>query len=934
MHYIRSNRSSLRLAGVSLALALASGATKANAAGWPWSKSNVQPKTQTGGGSPPKASSQGASTDFGDLAVKPDLGEDFNRYVDERIGEYGQKASNGTLISYLYGRDNDAETLRSLIDANHTVMILSSEGGGGRSIVEHLHILYPTYEIVRLNPAAMLARGEMTADHDFKQFLEDLSKRAKTKKVLLLIDNAGLQSLKKGGQMARPLDTLRAYIGSSSGPRYVIISDANTAATEFLAFEANKDLPNYIRVFQDVKNSYEQVFRYIQLNISRLQLHNPSITIHKRAMQEAARLAATRYAKDPYKAAWRILITAMNEVEASLRSGMTRDHQLRREITMIEAQLAGYENDMKHFEHPVTDPAEERARITEVQLLNKLTADANKKLMALRNELFLGAVLDSRQEAAKLAYEEANHARQIAFIEQKIHNIEAEEAKRTRTGTASGRQFIDTAPLEQAQTELREAKANLQRKRTRIAQIAQEQLPKSVGAAQVISVVAKDRKIDPRMLTASFDEAVRGMDELKTEIYGQDHAIDALRNSLMINATHLEDGKEIPEYLKDAVKRGEIDLAARPRGAYLFAGPTGVGKTELLLQFAERAGLHVVRINMNEYTEGHTVSALVGSPPGYVGYGEDGILVKALTDYPESLVIFDELEKGAPELHNYIMNILDTGYFDRRSGVGKVDARRALFGATSNLAQNISRMNEMQLRLELAKAGVSQDEIKVLAEDHALKKNNHQALKQRLWVIKACDGVNGNMKPEFAARWSVIVFEALGKTEAMRIAKKLFRQVQNRLDVIHDVQLRFTPDAIRLVSERFNESLGGRAVRHAFDDLFRGKLAEAIFNQGAMPGDVIAIGVETNNMGIEVVKLTITTPAEIERVSHVFPIPQTGMQGSLLQEIARGQAPEQIASREARAATTSIYDLFLNEKDGKVRKMLITDRAYRMIRGK
>ena len=184
---------------------------------------------------------------------------------------------------------------------------------------------------------------------------------------------------------------------------------------------------------------------------------------------------------------------------------------------------------------------------------------------------------------------------------------------------------------------------------------AQKLLPpsrrkKTIGATDVEQVVAKIARIPSAQVTSSDKEALRDLDKkLKMVVFGQDEAIDLLAASIKLSRAGLKSGE-------------------KPTGSFLFAGPTGVGKTEVCRQLAIIMGVELLRFDMSEYMERHTVSRLIGAPPGYVGFDQGGLLTEAVTKHPHSVVLLDEVEKAHPEVFNLLLQVMDHGTLTDNNG--------------------------------------------------------------------------------------------------------------------------------------------------------------------------------------------------------------------------------------------------------------------------
>ena len=196
---------------------------------------------------------------------------------------------------------------------------------------------------------------------------------------------------------------------------------------------------------------------------------------------------------------------------------------------------------------------------------------------------------------------------------------------------------------------------------------------KKITVSDVEAIVAKIARIPPKTVSSSDMEVLRNLDlNLKRVVFGQDMAIDQLVTAVKMARSGLRDD-------------------AKPIGSFVFAGPTGVGKTEVTRQLAEIMGIELIRFDMSEYMERHTVSRLIGAPPGYVGFDDGGLLTDAVNKNPHAVLLLDEIEKAHPDVYNLLLQVMDNGSLTDSTG-RKVDFRNVILVMTSNAgAENISR---------------------------------------------------------------------------------------------------------------------------------------------------------------------------------------------------------------------------------------------------
>ncbi len=293
-----------------------------------------------------------------------------------------------------------------------------------------------------------------------------------------------------------------------------------------------------------------------------------------------------------------------------------------------------------------------------------------------------------------------------------------------------------------------------------------------------------------------------------------------------------------PEAIKvvsNAIRRGRVGLKDpnRPIGSFLFLGPTGVGKTELSKAIAESvfgSEKSMIRVDMSEYMEKHSVSKMIGSPPGYVGYDDGGQLSERVRRNPYSVVLFDEIEKAHPDIFNILLQILDEGHITDNTG-RKIDFKNTVIIMTSNVgAQKIIEPKHLGF---------------IQSDDE--EKNYEMMKKDVLEEIKQL------FKPEFINRIDeMIVFHSLGKEQMGRILSIMLSDVTNRAKNL-DITLKLSAQAKELIiNESFDKKYGARPLRRKIQTMVEDQLAERILNSEIKKGDTVSVGVSENKLTFKV----------------------------------------------------------------------------------
>ena len=299
-------------------------------------------------------------------------------------------------------------------------------------------------------------------------------------------------------------------------------------------------------------------------------------------------------------------------------------------------------------------------------------------------------------------------------------------------------------------------------------------------------------------------------DELRKYIIGQEESIEAISKAVRRARSGLKDPR-------------------RPIGSFIFLGPTGVGKTELtkaMARFMFGSEDALIQLDMSEFMERHSVSRLVGAPPGYVGYEEAGQLTEALRRRPYSIVVFDEIEKAHPEAHNMLLQIMEEGHLSDARG-RKVDFRNAIIIMTTNVgADMIKRQTSIGFTLK-------QD------EDIEERQAYDEMRKKLLVSLKRV------FRPEFINRLdSVIVFRSLSRSDIQQIVQLELNKVAVRL-VDHDIKLTATPEAVDMLAEMgYDPEMGARPLRRVIQQTVEDKLSDALLGGDFQAGDTILVDVE------------------------------------------------------------------------------------------
>ena len=295
---------------------------------------------------------------------------------------------------------------------------------------------------------------------------------------------------------------------------------------------------------------------------------------------------------------------------------------------------------------------------------------------------------------------------------------------------------------------------------------------------------------------------------------------------------------EAVKAVSKAVRRGRVGLKDpnRPIGSFLFLGPTGVGKTELSKALAEALfgdENAMVRIDMSEYMEKHSVSRMVGSPPGYVGYEEGGQLSEKVRRNPYSVVLFDEIEKASPEVFNVLLQVLDDGHITDGQG-RKVDFKNTVIIMTSNAG---ARSIAAPKRLGFTSVETAEQSYEIMKKG-------------------VMDEIKNIFKPEFLNRIDdIIVFHPLEKDDIVKIVKLMTDVLAKRVKENMGITVSFTEKAIEKIAEEgYDKAYGARPLRRAIKSKIEDAFAEEFLQGNFKAGDKVSIGLKTNGFSFRVVK--------------------------------------------------------------------------------
>ncbi|MCD7061182.1 ATP-dependent Clp protease ATP-binding subunit ClpA [Pelagibacterium xiamenense] len=309
--------------------------------------------------------------------------------------------------------------------------------------------------------------------------------------------------------------------------------------------------------------------------------------------------------------------------------------------------------------------------------------------------------------------------------------------------------------------------------------VVENQRKKTINVEDIEATVATIARIPPKSVSKSDTEVLSNLEaNLKRVVFGQDKAIEALSSAIKLARAGLRE----PE---------------KPIGSYMFTGPTGVGKTEVARQLADTLGVELLRFDMSEYMERHTVSRLIGAPPGYVGFDQGGLMTDGVDQHPHCVLLLDEIEKAHPDLFNILLQVMDHGKLTDHSGK-QVDFRNVILIMTSNVGAT-----------ELAKEPIGFGRVRQQGDDE--------------------EAINRMFTPEFRNRLDAIIsFAPLPPATVQRVVEKFVLQLEGQL-AERGITIELTPEAADWLATRgYDERMGARPLGRVIQEYVKKPLAEEV----------------------------------------------------------------------------------------------------------
>ncbi|WP_226554085.1 MULTISPECIES: ATP-dependent Clp protease ATP-binding subunit ClpA [Celeribacter] len=333
--------------------------------------------------------------------------------------------------------------------------------------------------------------------------------------------------------------------------------------------------------------------------------------------------------------------------------------------------------------------------------------------------------------------------------------------------------------------------------------VAESKRRKTISPKEIEAVVAKIARIPPKNVSKDDAEVLKDLENtLKRVVFGQDKAIETLSSAIKLSRAGLRE----PE---------------KPIGNYLFAGPTGVGKTEVAKQLADSLGVELLRFDMSEYMEKHAVSRLIGAPPGYVGFDQGGLLTDGVDQHPHCVLLLDEIEKAHPDVYNILLQVMDNGKLTDHNG-RTVDFRNVILIMTSN-------------------AGASEQAKEAIGFGRDRREGEDTAAIERTFT------------PEFRNRLDAVVsFGPLPKEVILQVVEKFVLQLEAQL-MDRNVHIELTrPAAEWLADKGYDDKMGARPLGRVIQEHIKKPLAEELLFGKLSKGGVVKVGVKDGDIELRI----------------------------------------------------------------------------------
>ncbi len=732
---------------------------------------------QTGDGRP--GNQQPGSATNAELNLN---GADFVTEISTQIRNQHQDGSAAAI-----GRDPEVRTLEFALDNRLKAALLLGDGKSGRSSIFRQYIIknknvtaykLDLEKLYKLNNAQQAVAVKAAIAH-----VEELALKSSSK-VVMYFDNVGALNLATFEGGAKPAGAiLEALAFGRQVPMALEIDPATNSST----FHKNPAIYNQLTIVEPKGATFDAVMEHLMRQRGVIETEvGGRIRIGTLAMEEAARIALQNNANSPFDAATSYLRMGTRAAANTAQADVDNRIRLTAEIARNRAQVKLIHEELKSGEQPSL-----RERAVQLDL----------------------AFTKMNDELSKLQ-------KPVAGIEQRIIDLEREIEELKAKKNAGNEGEIQRKTIE---------KRELMEQRGAAPDAATAAKPAEwVAPRFIVTAASQILGIPENNLTVDFSNSAAKIARIGDTVIGQEHIVNRAERALpsaLRERQRMEREAQINQVaLKDVP----------PYWSAVLGGDPGTGKTEFTKQLAEAMGMELLRFDMSEYMEKHSVSRLIGAGPGYVGYEEGGQLTEALRRRPFQVVLFDEIEKAHPEVFDIFLQGLSDGRLT--DGQGRtISLKGTIIIMTTNMGHDLVRMNKAQLIEQIKAEGTRLSDVQLNAMDESGLRG--QALKLRL---------GKRFRPEIADRIAdFLVTNPHNAASFEKIAHNLFKKFTARVQKIDDVRIVISESALQTLIRAPGEGASVRALQGAFKSMIQERVNELL--ETTAKGSVIVIDVGAGN---------------------------------------------------------------------------------------
>jgi len=645
----------------------------------------------------------------------------------------------------------------------------------------------------------------------------DVPESLKDKELVSLDIGLLIAGTKYRGEFEERLKNIIKEIERSEGKIIVFIDEIHTIVGAGSA-EGSLDASNMLKPalsrgeFRTIGATTTKEFQKIEKDPA-LTRRFQSVYVNEPSLEDA--IAILRGLKDKYELYHGVRITDDAILAAvNLSSRYITDRFLPdKAVDLIDEAASALKISLENMP-PVLEETHRRVLRLEIEkeALKKEAEEGDKKART-RTKIIEKEIADLKEKTSEIEIKWKNEKETITEI--KLIKKNLEQAKIEAEAAEAKVDLAKAAEIRYGRIPQMEKDLGIKIKRLKTLQSSRRMLKEEIGEEDIADIVSRWTGVPvTRMLEAEAEKLSRMEDELKKRIIGQDEAV---------------------KKISDTVKRSRAGISDpnRPIGSFIFLGPTGVGKTELtkaLAEFMFDDDKALIRVDMSEFMERHSVSKLIGSPPGYVGYEEGGNLTEMVRHRPYSVILFDEIEKAHPEVFNILLQVLDNGRLTDAKG-RVVNFKNSIIILTSNIgAQFIDKMEEIGFSMEKS------------------KKSEYEDIKGK--VMKA---LKDNFRPEFLNRLDdIIIFDILSEIAVSKIVDIQLEIVRKRLEE-KEINLVISREVVSyLAKEGYNPQYGARPLKRLIQEKILNPVAGQMISRGVMAGGTVLVGLKGTEFTFEV----------------------------------------------------------------------------------